>query len=311
MAAFAFAVGQRAPVALLAGLAVAVGASLPATTTGMRVLWPVLVTDVRLRAAAYAVLATQFQVAMVMGPLLVSGLLLVGGPATVLLVAGGLAGGGGLLLAGTPVSRSWRPVPGTSRRRADRTSAGVRTLIAGSVGAGAAAGMLTVGVPAAATAQHSAALAGLLFAAFSAGELLGGIAYGGVSWRWSPARRLVAAQLATAGSMASLAWLVDAPLWMLPAMFAVGLSAAPVSITNSALLDDVAPPGALARGYTVMVAAGLLGSAGGNAAGGLLNRASDQAPLFATAAALMATVALWTALRRRTVETLTPVMPGD
>lgn len=304
LVAFTAAAGQRVSLPVLAVWGAAAGASIPAVTSSMRVLWPVLVTDAALRPVAYALLATEFQVAMVTGPLLVSGLLLVGGASVVLLVAAGLACGAGLLLAAAPSSRRWRPAPvsSTGRRRA---GAGMYTLLVGAAGGGVTSGMLIVGVPAAAAGQHWVGLAGVLFAAFSAGELLGGVAYGGRAWRSPPVSRLVNAQIGTAVGIACLAVLTSFPRWMLPVMFVVGVFTAPVSIGNSVLLDDAAPAASLARSYTVMVAAGLLGGAGGNLAGGLLERNGGRATVFVVAAGTMAFVALWTHARRGTLTTAT------
>jgi len=88
---------------------------------------------------------------------------------------------------------------------------------------------------------------------------------------------------------------------MLPVMFLIGAFTAPVSIANSALLDDLAPPGRLTRSYTTMVSAGLIGSAAGSAAGGTLVRATGYRPVFLLASGAMAAVALWTVLRDQTL----------
>jgi MFS family permease len=324
----AFAVGARpgVPVPVLAALAVAAGAGLPATTSGMRALWPALVTDPRLRTTAYSVLATQFQVAMVAGPLLVSALLPVGGPAGALIVAAALAGSTGLAFAVTPAARRWRPVaaaPTTAAPpKASPTTAspattaplvlavarrpGLRTVLVGSAGGGGVTGLIAVGVPA--VTGDGTALVGALFAAFAAGELVGGLCYGGTRWRSSAADRLMVAQLCVAAGTGCLAALAGAPPWMLPVMFLVGAVTAPVSILNSALLDELAPvgpstgaAGALARAYTVLVAVGLLGGAAGNAAGGLLDRAGGPRMPLVAGALTAVLVAAWIWNRRATL----------
>jgi MFS family permease len=281
-------------------LAAGAGASIPATTSSMRVLWPQLVSDPALRTAAYTVLATQFQVAMVVGPLLVSALVVLASPAIAVLAAAGFAGSGGLLLAATPASRHSCRItaapPAASRRW---LGAGMYTLLGASFGGGVAAGMVTVTVPAVGAELRSTALPGLLFAALSAGELLGGLAYGGRAWRLPTAHRLVIGQTATAFGTAALALLTATPGGMLAAMFATGASGAPTSIASSTLLDDIAPAGSLARSYTVMVAVGLLGAAMGTICGGTLATSLGTRPVLLIAGSVLGTVGMWTLRRIR------------
>jgi predicted MFS family arabinose efflux permease len=112
-------------------------------------------------------------------------------------------------------------------------------------------------------------------------------------------RRLVAGQVATGLGIAGLAMVAPRPAGMLPLMFAVGVATAPVGITASALLDDVAPPAGLARAYTVMVAVGLVGVAAGSWAGGVLSAAIGPSTALLLAAAVMLAGAGWTATALR------------
>jgi MFS family permease len=109
------------PPALSAGLAVAGGAAIPATPSSMRALWAGLVAEPGLRMTGYALSAVSFTAATVLGPVLVSGLLL-GGPQAAVLAAAGLAAGVPPL--GTrpgnrtaAPSRSARPGPAHADRR--------------------------------------------------------------------------------------------------------------------------------------------------------------------------------------------------
>jgi hypothetical protein len=281
---------------LVIALAAAGGATLPATVTGMRVLWPRLVSGPAPRAAAYALLGTLFQVAMVLGPLLVSALQTTIGVTLVLPVAAALATAGGILFAAAPAARAWRPDrrPQPHPAGAGAVEAGVVTLVVGSFGGGLATGMLTVALAAA-----RPTLAGLLFAAFSAGELLGGLAYGGRAWRLPAPSRLLFGQCGMAGSVAVLAGAAGYAWLMLPVTTLIGALTAPVSIANSALLDDVVASGSLARAYTVLVSAGLLGMAAGSAAAG--QTAGDVRATLLVAAGVLVLVAVWSGGRRRTL----------
>lgn len=290
------------PLVVSAALAVSAGVGLPATTSSLRVLLPLLIDDPALRNTAYAVLATQFQIAMVVGPLLVSALVLAGGPAFAVLVAAVFACGGGLLFAAAPASRRSRPAAdSTATVRRARFSAGMVTLLVAGFGGGTASGMMTLSVPAVAADQGLTALVGLLFAALSAGELVGGLLYGARPWRLPTSHRLVVGQTATALAMATLALSTQAPPGMLAAMFAVGACVAPTSIASSALLDDIAPTHSLARAYTVLVAVGLIGVATGSALGGTLSTALDARQVLLIGGGVLAVVTLWTTARIRSL----------
>ena len=257
------------PPAVTACLAVVGWAAIPATPSCLRALWPALITDPQLRAAAYALSAVSFTAATVLGPVLVSGLLLAGGPQAAVLVAAGLAGGGGLLFAVTPASRHWSPATARAPQgpRA-RPSRGMRTLMAGNLAIGLAAGLSGVAVPAVAVALGAAAMAGVFGAAGAAGDLCGGLLYGGSRWRLPLATRLVASQSGSAAAGACLALACGSIPAMLLVLPVSGAAGAAQGITTTTLLNDVAEPGLLTGSYALLVSCGLAGSAAGYAAGG-------------------------------------------
>jgi Major Facilitator Superfamily len=271
---------------LFAGSALA-GGSIPATTSSMRLLWPRLVADELLRPTAYALMATQFQIALIVGPVLVSWLMYSRGPVAAVVGSAVLSGAGGLLFAAARASRLWRRSSTVDSR--GWLSPGVRTLLVTAFAGGVASGVVIVAVP----ASIRSPFVGVLFAALSLGELLGGLAYG-VRASSSP-RHLVAGQVATGLAIAGLGLVAPHRLGMVPLMFAIGAAIAPVGITASALLDDVAPPAGLARAYTVMVAVGLVGIALGNWAGGVLSAAIAPGPALLLAAVELLAAAGWTA----------------
>jgi MFS family permease len=289
------------PLSLVVAWTALAGASIPATTTSMRVLWPRLELDPQLRVTAYALLATQFQIALVAGPLLVSGLLVVSGPAAAVLAAAALASGAGVLFATAPASRRWRPPPERTTSAAGWRNAGTHTLFVTAFGSGVTGGMLTVAIPAVAAAHQFSALAGPLFAGYSAGELLGGFVYGGRSWQLSMAARMAACLAGTAALLATLAPLAGHPFAMLPSLLLIGMCTAPVAIICSTLLDHLTPPNGLARAYTTVVATGLIGGAAGAAAAGTLAGRGSPFVLLPAAGAASAT-ALWVIVRRRALD---------
>lgn len=292
---------------LLGGIA---GASIPAVITSMRILIPELVPAPDLRAAGYALLGTQFQLAMITGPLVVSALLLVARPTYAVLAAAVLSLVGGVVFAVTPASRRWQPTTRGRRATPDRSATmgrlavltpGLLTLVIANFGAGLAGGLAGVAVPATAVAHGVVSLAGLLFAAQSAGDIVGGFVYGGRRWRLPVPYRLMMCQSATVVGTGMLAVMTAQPSGMFPLMFGMGLAQAPAGIASSMLLDVVARKGALGVSYTSMVAAGLGGIAIGSSAGGVLEKATSAGALFAIAAGTTFAAVGQTFWRRRTL----------
>lgn len=304
LTALTFLANAHGPIPGVGALALLGGATLPAVITSMRILIPELVHTAPQRAAAYALLGTQFQIASITGPLLVSALLVLTKPAVAVIAAGLLATSAGLVFAATPASRAWRPATET---REHHTTAkqlltpGVTTLLAAALGAGTAAGLSSVAIPAVAVGSGTASLAGLLFAAGSAGDLVGGLVYGARSWRMPQPLRLVTCQLSIAAAGVLLATTTARPHLMFALMFLTGLAQAPGGIAISMLLDAVARKGFLGQSYTSMVAAGLAGAAAGSAIGGVVSDRSAPWALFATGAVVMTATAVFTFTRRRTL----------
>lgn len=295
------------PVAVLVLLGGLAGASIPAVITSMRILIPELVSAPDLRTTGYALLGTQFQLAMIAGPLVVSALLLVATPAYAVLAAAGLAVVGGLVFAVTPASRRWQPTRPALRPDDARVgplavlTPGLLTLVVANFGAGLAGGLASVAIPATAVANGVESLAGLLFAAQSAGDIVGGFVYGGRRWRLPVSHRLMVCQSAIVVGTGLLALLTGHPLGMFLLMFGMGLAQAPAGIASSMLLDVVARKGALGVSYTSMVAAGLAGIAIGSSSGGVLEKATSTWVLFAVAAGTTASALGQTYWRRRTL----------
>lgn len=300
-----FAAVHHGPSLLLIILACASGTTIPAVITCMRILIPEMVAATDDRRSAYALLGTQFSVAMITGPMVVSGLVLLAGPSAAVLVAAMAATVGGLVFAGTPQSRRWRPaITAKPRRRlpiAGLLTPGMITVMFAGFGAGFAGGLTSVAVPAVALAHDVTFLAGFLFAASSVGDIIAGIVYGSRVWRVALPTQLIICQ-ASGALISGVLALLTGHLWaMLPVMFAGGALQSPGGVATSALLDHVARPGYLGQSYTTMVAAGLAGSAIGTTAAGKLSALAADWTLFVAAGATGLAVATWTLFRRRTL----------
>jgi predicted MFS family arabinose efflux permease len=117
--------------------------------------------------------------------------------------------------------------------------------------------------------RGSAAAAGLLFAALSAGSVTGGVLYGARSWPGDLPARLVAMMAGLAVGWSTLA-LAHAPVALGAMLAVIGLLLAPTTVVGSALLDRVAPRGTATEAFGVMVMGIVAGNALGNALGGQL-----------------------------------------
>ncbi|SDS97538.1 MFS transporter [Microlunatus soli] len=300
----------HAPAPVLIMLSYLSGVAIPAVITCMRVLIPVMVSAPGDRRSAYALLGTQFNVAMISGPMVVSGLVVLSGPAAAVLTAAVAATVGGLVFAGTARSRHWRPAPAEEHRGVrlpGLLTSGMITVLGASFGAGLVGGLTSVAVPAVALTHHVTYLAGLLFAASSVGDIVAGIVYGSRVWRIALGTQLIICQIGGAVINGVLALLSGHPWAMFPAMTAGGAVQAPAGVANSALLDDVARPAFLGQSYTAMIAAGLGGSALGTTAGGRLSVLAEDWTLFVAAGTAGLAIACWTVLRRRSLSRLQTV----
>lgn len=263
--------------ALLGGLVLIAGLTIPAITTAVRRSLPVLVTDPATRSAGYAALSVVFQLAFAVGPLLVSLAVVItdGAPMALSLAAILIIAAAALFTFAAPSTGSSRPHPfrqEPSRPRswmaAIRPLAGLYTVAAL---AGVATGMTTVAVPAVTQAAGVAAVAGVAFAASAIGEVGGAIIFGSRDWPFTERRQLNLALLA-ASCIAALEFLASYNPWLL--VLAIGLGGAigaPVSIRLSSSLDSLTKPESLGLAYAVLVSIGLTAAAAGTSLAGQLS----------------------------------------
>lgn len=301
------------PVVVAIGLAVA-GLSVPAVTTAVRGRLPDVISDHTTRTAGYALLSVLFQVAVTVGPLLVSLSLLLT-PELALVAAAVLLFSAGLLA--TTRDGLLRPTPGTKyRERTGRvqtswTSGFVAVLMVAAL-TGAANGMVTVAIPGVTSAAGLATLAGFIFSGVALGDVCGALAFGSRVWPLSPWHQLAVA-LAAGAVLAVVAFLIAPTPWaLLPVMTVGGMLAAPAAIVSSSLLDRVLPAESIARGYGLLVSVGLVAAAAGNTAAGSLAAVLPPRDLLLVVPVLLALAAAVGMLgRRHTSVSLKPLTPGS
>jgi MFS family permease len=301
LTALAAAVAGGGPLWLTAVLAFAGGASLPATPTAVRALCTTLVTDQQLRVTAYAMLAMASTGGILLGPLLVS-VLLAGGAAAAVLATAALAAATGILYALAPAARRQVPPPGAPRwRLSSLATPGMRALTVTSALNGAVLGLVSVAVPVLALSRHDTALAGELSAICAAGDLAGGVFYGGRSWPLPMRARLVAALAAVAVSCLVLGVIFSDLAAVAAGLAVFGAAEAVTGITLTALIQHVAPPAARTESYAVVISAALAGTAAGSLAGGALATGAGACLVFTAAAGAAAAAATWAASRKNTL----------
>jgi MFS family permease len=177
--------GAVAQVILLGGLVLTVqlGASLPITTVVgavagaasppiqacLRALWPLVAPGDAARDAAYSFDATSQELIWIVGPLLVSALLIVISPAMLVIVCAAIGSGGIALFVQAPVARRWKGSRNLKRSRLGAlASEDLRTLLVTVMFTGLSWGALTFGLVALAVSLGNSRASGLLLALVSA-----------------------------------------------------------------------------------------------------------------------------------------------
>ena len=298
-----------APLPLLVALAVAIGLTVPPLGACVRALLPLLVPDPSAAPAVYAVETSAVEFTWVVGPPLALGLAAVLSTGVALAVAGSILAAGTAVFALEPASRSWRPEAGAVRPRggALRVPA-MQTLVMVFLAIGALCGAVEVGAAAAAAALGSSPAAGPLLGLWGLGSLTGGVitARLGGGARGAAGLSLVLAGLA-AGHLASVA--ATGSLVALGAVLLVaGAALAPAFASVYAMVERVAPAGAVTEAFAWLGTAMAMGGAAGSAAAGIMADSSGPAAAFALAGAAGVLAALAAVLRARTLAgQVTPV----
>jgi MFS family permease len=261
-----------APTVALVACGLVGGVAVPNVGGALRTLWAGLLRGREsLLSTAFAIDSVALEVLFTAGPLLAAGIIAVASPLAALVVSAACSLTGTLAFIAQRPSRAWRPEPAAAApgRLGALSSSGVRTLAFAALPVGFGFGTVEIALPGFAEAHGQRELAGLLLATWSCGSLVGGLAYGAISWR----RPLDSVYV----------WLSALlPIGFLPALLAPSIPAMAVLVTSAGLLvapqaaacnqliGDVAPPGAATEAYAWPVTAILIGFAPGTAIGGAL-----------------------------------------
>ena len=167
------------------GFAFLLGASAPPINLSVRPLWKAIVPEDLLRSA-YAIDTSVINTAGVIGPVLATTLALSAHPQSALLFAAFMMALGGGSLALNPVSRGWIPEKKKEGQLALWKHRSIQLLMVEAVFIGFGWGVFDVAVPAFATLEKVPARTAWILSAMGIASILGGIAAGIVSKRYSP-----------------------------------------------------------------------------------------------------------------------------
>ena len=239
----------------------------------------------------------------------------VGGPLLVALLAAirpfaALVGAAATACAGTLALTRLAPIRDTEApSRTDRTwigslgAPGVQTILAVAVFMGLAFGLVEVSLPAFAEQHGSRALAGLAFASFAGGSLVGGLVIGlrhGVDDR---TRLVLFTALLPAGL--ALPLLAGSIPEICGLLFLAGLPIAPLITGAYGLVEKVAPAGTHAETFAWIGTAITAGIAAGTALGGWLVDQHGVRVAIASGAGAACLAAVVASARRRSLSPLT------
>ena len=174
------------PAAVLVLACGVAGAALPPPVTGaMRSLWPRLVAANR-RGVAYSLEAVATEVVFIAGPVLVAVFISVGSAGGAVLAAAALSAGGSLGMALAAPGRD-RPLAADRRRsRSPLAQRGFRVLLIIAAADATALGCLELAVAGRATEAGKPALTGILLSLMACASVVGGLWFGGRTWRTPP-----------------------------------------------------------------------------------------------------------------------------
>ena len=289
------------PLPLLIGVAAAIGATLPPVGACLRSLLPSLAPDASSARAIYAIEASAVELTWVVGPPVALGLAVLFSTGMAVAVAGVVLAGGAMAFALQAQSRAWRPTATSARPRGALRAAAVQTLVLVFVAVGVLVGAVEVGAASAASSLGSSAGGGLLLGIWSVGSLAGGVltARLGGGARGAVGLSLILAALAFGHVTAAV---VSGDLVSLGiALLIAGTALAPTFASAYAMVDRVAPAGAVTESFAWLATALAVGGAAGSALAGILADHSGPSAAFVLAGGAGIAAALITMLRARTL----------
>ena len=238
---------SHAPGSLLVLLGCVAGLALPPISTSMRVEWAKAGADDD-HTPAYSLVYLTQELAILIGPLILAGMIAVASPSVALITVAALAAAGTVGFAGSIRSPSPGEATHTARGGLAVRIPELQLVLAVALLLGAVIGGIEVAAPTLASAHGKPAAAGLLIASVSVGGIIGAVIHGSRSWRPTAPARLAAlvALLTTAlAAMVAATGLVLVGLLLLLA----GIALNPALTTFSLVIDQHVPAQAAGEAF--------------------------------------------------------------
>ncbi|MFC7531496.1 MFS transporter [Actinoplanes sp. GCM10030250] len=278
------------PAGALIAATVALGVTAPPAGPVVRATWPSFVPEERLHTA-FALDGVLNEALYVLGPVVVSALLVLTEPIVVLGLVAATMTAGILVLLGVPAFRRRRAARAVGRRDylGPLTSGQVRVLLTIITGEAVAFGAIVVGAPVAAAAAGRRDAAGILVGAISLGAVVSALVYGSRARGGSARVQLAVLNL---GSAALLAAAGVAPILLVAglALLGAGLLGGPRDTMYQLLLGEAASVNYRTEAYAWMGAATWAGYGLGSGFAGQLIHLSGEGALAAFVLAAGATM---------------------
>ncbi|MDX6594309.1 MAG: hypothetical protein QOJ13_3505 [Gaiellales bacterium] len=280
---------------ILAGL----GLTFPLPNPGFRSLVPLIVPR-PLWTAANAVDSVSFDVSFVIGPALAAVMTTAVGAPLAIVAQAAVTFGSALAASqvreptGRPLSEERTVAAAMTGLRAVWSHAELRATMALMFVSGVGYGAFLVGLPLWARDHlgHSAGASGWMWVAFSAGSIIGGLAYGARRPRGSDAGHVILFVALTGLPLLLVPFVPTLSAGMV-CMAAAGLLSAPAVIAMFAIRQDAVPPELHGRTFAITVSVNVAGSpVGAMLAGLLIVPLGIHTLLFAAGAAQLAAAAV-------------------
>jgi MFS family permease len=274
-----------APAALVVALAALLGLATPPVGPCARSVLPALLRDPAALRAAYAFESSASELTFIFGPPLALGI------GAAWSTGAALVAGGAMLLAATaafalqPAARAQGEAGAQAAGSGALRSAGLRTLVLAFVALGVVFGAVEVGVTAAASALGGNGVAAPLLAVWGLGSLAGGVVASRLGGGAQSPRGLALVLAALAAGHLALAAALGSALVLGGVLFLAGAAIAPTYASAYAMVDAVAPAGAVTEAFAWLATAVSVGAAAGAAAGGGLVDSAGPGAAFGLAGA--------------------------
>jgi MFS family permease len=273
-----------APGALVVGLAALLGLATPPVGPCARSVLPALLRDPAALRAAYAFESSAAELTFIFGPPLALGIGAAWSTGAALVAGGGMLLGATAAFALQPAARAHGEAAARASASALR-SAGLRTLVLAFVALGVVFGAVEVGVTAAAGPLGGNGVAAPLLAVWGLGSLAGGVVASRLGGGAQSPRGLALVLAALAAGHLALAAALGSALALGGVLFLAGAAIAPTYASAYAMVDAVAPAGAVTEAFAWLATAVSVGAAAGAAAGGALVDTAGPGAAFGCAGA--------------------------